>query len=128
MTFRHVFKYFFLPVFPEGTSGCLRSTRRPCTSGTQTSASKGRTICPCPSTGKEGTDPLSFLRVASVARFKGCWRLDEISGRKWNSHASGLISAWICLWCFCSLKTELMLLRCQSPLSLWIINFILCFF
>ncbi|KAF7705929.1 hypothetical protein HF521_019183 [Silurus meridionalis] len=34
----------FKSVSPEATSGCLRSTRRPCPSGTQTSASKGRTI------------------------------------------------------------------------------------
>ncbi|KAG5285968.1 hypothetical protein AALO_G00009540 [Alosa alosa] len=31
-------------VFPEGTSGCLRSTRRPCTSVTQTSASREKII------------------------------------------------------------------------------------
>lgn len=110
---------FSSPAFPEGTSGCLRSTRRPCTSGTQTSASKGRTICPCPSTGKGGTRPLS-LRVASVALFKGCWRLEVISGRRWNPHASGLIPAWICLWCSYRLKTELMLLRCRNGVKVYL--------
>lgn len=44
---------FFPPTaFPEGTSGCLRSTRRPCTSDTQTSALRGRIISPCLSIGK----------------------------------------------------------------------------
>lgn len=37
----HLFSICML-VFPEGTSGCLKSIRRPCTSGTQTSASRER--------------------------------------------------------------------------------------
>ncbi|KAK2860893.1 hypothetical protein Q7C36_005059 [Tachysurus vachellii] len=41
----------FKSASPEATSGCLRSTRRPCPSGTQTSASKGRTISLCLFTG-----------------------------------------------------------------------------
>lgn len=54
----------FLPiVFPEGTSGCLRSTRRLCTSGTQTSALKERTIFQYPFTGKEGIIVSVVLQV-----------------------------------------------------------------
>ncbi|KAB5579763.1 hypothetical protein PHYPO_G00198730 [Pangasianodon hypophthalmus] len=41
----------FKSVSPEATSGCLRSTRRSCPSGTQTSALRGRTISRCLFTG-----------------------------------------------------------------------------
>lgn len=61
--------------FPEGTSGCLRSTRRPCTSGTQTSALKGRTIFLCPSTGKK---KMSVCLVTS-GLYPALLKLPEIS-------------------------------------------------
>lgn len=61
--------------FPEGTSGCLRSTRRPCTSGTQTSALKGRTIFLYPSTGKK---KMSVCLVTS-GLYPALLKLPEIS-------------------------------------------------
>lgn len=92
-----VFDCLVFTAFPEGTSGCLRSTRRPCTSGTQTSALKGRTTFQYPSTGK---NEMSACHVISGLH-PGLLKLPEIScnlTKQWISCAVNSTSPWFWLY------------------------------